>query len=87
MLRSWEKRSPEVAALFNPAFTSLLICTALSEFNKTDECEIFVTVHMLPLIRNPQTRVKNLLAVRGQLSLHDYQREMLPIKIGFAETG
>ncbi len=60
MLRNWEKRSPEVAALFNPAFTSLLVCTALLEFKANNECKApyaFPFI-LLPLILHPQTRVQ-----------------------------
>ncbi len=87
MLRSWEKRSPEVAALFNPAFTSLLVCTALLEFKKDDECEApyVLPFILLPLILHPQTRMKLPRSSRTAFSAWITKEENAAIKVGFAD--
>lgn len=86
MLRSWEKRSPEVAALFNPAFTSVLICTALLEFKKGNECEAPYALPfiLLPLILHPQTRMKLPRSSRTTFSAWITKEENAAIKVGFA---
>jgi hypothetical protein len=87
MLRSWEKRSPEVAALFNPAFTSLLVCTALLEFKRDEEREapyVFPFI-LLPLILHPQTRMKLPSSSRTVFSAWITKEENAAIKVGFAE--
>lgn len=86
MLRSWGKRSPEVAALFNPAFTSLLVCTALLEFKKDDECKAPYELPfiLLPLILHPQTRVKLPRSSRTAFSAWITKEENAAIKVGFA---
>lgn len=87
MLRNWEKRSPEVAALFNPAFTSLLICTALLEFKNGDECEapyVFPFI-LLPLILHPKTRMKLPRSARTAFSSWITNEENTAIKVGFAD--
>ncbi|MBN2642086.1 MAG: hypothetical protein JXR78_10550 [Victivallales bacterium] len=86
MLRSWEKRSPEVAALLNPAFTSLLVCKALLEFKKDDECEAPYALPfiLLPLILHPQTRLKLPRSSRTAFSAWITKEETAAIKVGFA---
>lgn len=86
MLRSWEKRSPEVASLFNPAFTSLLVCTALLEFMKEDEYKAPYALPfiLLPLILHPQTRMKLPRSSRTAFFAWITKEENAAIKVGFA---
>lgn len=87
MLRNWNERSPEVAALFNPAFTSALIYTALLEFKKNDSCEApyaFPFV-LLPIVLHPKTRKKLPRSSRTAFSVWITNEDNAGIKVEFAE--
>ena len=86
MLRNWEERSPEVAALFNPAFTSVLIYTALLEFKNNGHCEAPYALPfvLLPIVLHPQTRKKLPRSSRTAFSAWITKEENAVIKVGFA---
>lgn len=86
MLRNWENRSQEVAALFNPAFTSLLICNSIKEFKKNGECKApyaFPFI-LLPIVLHPHTRIKLPRSAKTAFSTWILKKENATIKSGFA---
>lgn len=86
MSRSWEKLSPEVTILFNPAFTSLLICTGILEYNqgKKSEAPFIFPFLLLPLILHPPTRRNLPSTSRSTFTAWITKEDNASIKLGFA---
>lgn len=85
MLKTWQKRSPEEANLFNPAFISSLIYEFSKEFKKQKKAAvpiIFVPV-MLAAILHEKTRKR--LPHSTITSLYQWLQENEDLKIGFSD--
>lgn len=86
-MKKWTDRSPEVAALLNPAFCGLLISVGLNEYLKNIEegAPYAFPFIMLPLILHQPTRLLFPRTSRIAFSTWVTNVDTAKVKIGFAE--
>ncbi|UJS18770.1 MAG: DUF6521 family protein [Candidatus Jettenia sp.] len=86
-MRKWAKRSPEVAALLNPAFCGFLVSAGLDEYIKKakDGAPYVFPFIMLPLVLHKPTRLIFPRTSRTTFSAWITNADTAIAKIGFAE--
>lgn len=86
-MKKWANRSPEVAALLNPAFCGLLISVGLDEYlkSKEDGAPYVFPFIMLPLVLHKPSRHLFPRTTRTAFSTWITNADTARAKIGFAE--
>lgn len=86
-MKKWTNRSPEVAALLNPAFCGLLISVGLDEYlkNVEDGAPYAFPFIMLPLVLHKPTRLIVPRTSRTAFSTWLTNIDTARVKMGFAE--
>lgn len=84
-LSAWVSRPPEVANLLNPAFTSLLIRSAVRSYSKKDNpgLPLSLAYLILPIVLHRTTRES--LPATTRTRLHTWLQANQSIAIGFAD--
>lgn len=86
-MKKWLNRSPEVAALLNPAFCGFLLSIAINEYNKNVEegAPYMFPFIMLPLVLHKPTRLMFPRGTRTAFSAWITNADTAIAKVGFAE--
>lgn len=86
-MKVWADRPPEVAALLNPAFCSLLVSVALDEYirNAEDGSPYPFPFIMLPLVLHKPTRQIFPRTTRTTFSAWITKPDTATVKVGFPE--
>ncbi len=86
-MKEWAKRSPEIAALLNPAFCEFILSTGINEYTKhvNDGAPYAFPFLLLPLVLHKTTRQLFPRTSRTLFSAWITNAKSASAKIGFAE--